>query len=233
MKTVFKTLLILLIFSIAMGFMESAVVVYLRALYYPAGFIFPLVPLDHHILLTELLREAATLIMLITIAMVSGKNGTQKFVFFLFCFAVWDIFYYVFLWLLIGWPSTLLEWDILFLLPVPWIGPVLAPCLLSLTMIIYTFTVVWLQEKGHRVTFRLAEWLLMVAGSLVVIFSFTSDYFSIILSKQSSTPANSMMESLMNFVPSTYNWLVFIAGEILLISVLVILLKRYNMQHLK
>ncbi|MHC1773957.1 MAG: hypothetical protein AB9834_00960 [Lentimicrobium sp.] len=231
MKPVYKTILILLVSSIAMGFMESAVVVYLRALYYPAGFIFPLVPLDNHIFLTELLREAATLIMLITIAIVSGKNGTQKFVFFLFCFAVWDIFYYIFLWLLIGWPSTLLDWDILFLLPVPWIGPVLAPCLLSLTMILYTVSVVWLQEKGHRVTFRLAEWLLMIAGSLIVICSFTSGYFSIILSEQSGAPSQSMMERLINFIPSTYNWFVFMAGEALLVLVLVILLKRFNKQH--
>lgn len=231
MKPIFKTLIILLIFSIAMGFMESAVVVYLRALYYPHGFIFPLVPLENQILVTELLREAATLIILITIAMVSGKNGTQKFVFFLFCFAIWDIFYYVFLWLLIGWPSTLLDWDILFLLPVPWVGPVLAPCLLSLTMILYTFTVVWLQEKGQRVAFRLVEWLMMVTGSLIVLFSFTTEYLSIILSKQSGAPASSMMESLMNFVPSTYNWFVFIAGETLLLSVLVLLLKRFISQH--
>jgi hypothetical protein len=230
MSPVFKTLILLFTFSIAMGFMESAVVVYLRALYYPDGFIFPLVPLDNRILLTELLREAATLIMLITIAIIAGKNFVQRFAFFLFCFAIWDIFYYVFLWALIGWPSTLLDWDILFLLPVPWIGPVLAPCLLSLTMILYTITVVWLQEKGHRVSFRLAEWLMMVTGSLIVIYSFTMDYFSIIFSNKKAATDNGMMENLVNFVPSTYDWTVFIAGVVLLILPIALIVKRYFIQ---
>jgi membrane protein implicated in regulation of membrane protease activity len=51
-------------------------------------------------------------------------------------FAIWDIFYYIFLWLLIGWPESFFTWDILFLLPVTWVGPVLAPVINSLTMIV-------------------------------------------------------------------------------------------------
>src|SRR5436190_14320204 len=92
-----KTILLLSLFSIAMGFMESAVVIYLRELYYPDGFKFPLVPIPPHIALVEFLREAATLIMLVIIGGIAGKNPTQRFCFFLFCFAVWDLFYYIFL----------------------------------------------------------------------------------------------------------------------------------------
>ncbi|PKP00775.1 MAG: hypothetical protein CVU14_06820 [Bacteroidetes bacterium HGW-Bacteroidetes-9] len=217
MKPIIKTIIILTIFSIAMGFMESAIVVYLRELYYPGGFDFPLAPLDNHILLTELLREAATLIMLVTIGLIAGKNAIQKFAFFLFSFAVWDIFYYVFLKLLIGWPASLFTWDILFLLPVPWIGPVLVPCILSLTMMLFTAMVIYLQQKQHPVIIRWFDWAMIIAACLIILITFTYDYFSIILS--SGTPANAdgMLEQLKGYVPEYYNWFAFIIGEIILL----------------
>ncbi|MBW6491720.1 MAG: hypothetical protein K0B15_11070 [Lentimicrobium sp.] len=222
MKPVYKILFLLLVFSIAMGFMESAVVVYLRSLYYPDGFIFPLVPLENRILLTELLREASTLIMLLTIAIIAGKNFAQRFAFFLFCFAIWDIFYYIFLYFLLGWPASLLDWDILFLLPVPWVGPVLAPCLLSITMIIYTLTIIYLQVKGFEVKIKFSAWLLMIAGSLIVILSFTIDYIRIIF----ATPIIDIMERLIKYTPQSYNWLIFIAGEVLLMAAIVKVFER-------
>src|ERR1044072_1504154 len=93
----YKPLVWLTIFSIAMGYLETAVVVYLRKLYYPGGFNFPLVPVTLDIAKTEFWREAATLIMLVGIGVLAGKNKTQRFAYFLLSFAVWDIFYYVFL----------------------------------------------------------------------------------------------------------------------------------------
>src|SRR4030095_13106258 len=131
-----KTLLFLLLFSTAMGFLEAAVVIYLRKLYYPGGFDFPLVVIPRDVAVVELFREGATLIMLLAVGFLTGKTTAQRFCYFLFCFATWDIFYYVFLKVFLGWPESLLTWDILFLLPVPWVGPVLAPCLSSLTMIL-------------------------------------------------------------------------------------------------
>jgi len=218
MKPVIRVIAYLTIFSIAMGFMESAVVVYLRALYYPDGFVFPLVPLESRILLTELLRELATLIMLIMAGIIAGKNSAQRFVFFLFCFAIWDIFYYVFLYLLIGWPATLLDWDILFLLPVPWIGPVLAPCLLSLMMILLMIMVVWLQENQRMVKFGLIDMILLASGSLVVIASFTKDYFRLIAGVDASTSGSGMMDALRNFIPESFSWLLFGVGLLLLLT---------------
>ncbi|KAF0196086.1 MAG: hypothetical protein FD166_2571 [Bacteroidetes bacterium] len=226
MKPVVKVIAYLTIFSIAMGFMESAVVVYLRALYYPDGFVFPLVPLDGKILITELLRELATLIMLIVAGIIAGKNFAQRFVFFLFCFAVWDIFYYVFLYLLIGWPATLLDWDILFLLPVPWIGPVLAPCLLSLMMILMMLMVTWLQENQRMVKFSRVDLILLVSGSLVVIGSFTRDYFMMIAATDASTTGSGMMDILRNFIPESFSWLLFGSGVLLLMTDFVLIFLR-------
>ncbi len=163
-------------FSIAMGFLEAAVVVYLRKMYYPNGFHFPLTVVEPDIGMVEFLREAATVIMLLAIGILTGKNTSQKFGIFLFCFAIWDIFYYVFLKLLIGWPASLLDWDILFLIPVPWVGPVLAPCLVSLSMIVLTSAVIYFQEKGIDVHLKGKEWFLLISGALVIILSFVHDY---------------------------------------------------------
>ena len=79
MKKTFYLLLWIAIFAISMGFLESAVVVYLRAIYYPEGFAFPLRTLDPGIAITEVLRESATMIMLITIAVITFKQGISRF----------------------------------------------------------------------------------------------------------------------------------------------------------
>lgn len=225
MSEYIKKIILLTIFSIAMGYMESAIVVYLRALYYPDGFGFPLVPLDNQILVTELLREAATIIMLAMMGALTGKNFSQKFVYFLYCFAIWDIFYYIFLWLLIGWPASLFTWDILFLLPVPWIGPVLAPVLLSVTMILLAILILSLHNKGYYVRFRTIDWTLLITGSLIVIFSFTKDYFAIIGNSPGSD-SQTMMDNLRNFSPQSYSWLIFMIGEALLLADLVLIYYR-------
>src|SRR4051812_6467788 len=136
MKPIIKTLLCLTLFSIAMGYLETAVVVYLRSMYFPAGFDHPVLSIPQNIAVTELWREIATLVMLIGAGIMAGKNGSQRFGFFIYCFAVWDIFYYVFLKVLLDWPESLFAWDVLFLLPVPWVGPVIAPVIVSLTMIL-------------------------------------------------------------------------------------------------
>ena len=142
----------LTLFSIAMGFFESAVVVYLRAIYYPNGFNFPLINMNPAIAITELGREAATIVMLAGIGIVAGKNNTQRFAWFLYCFAIWDIFYYVFLKVLLNWPESLFTWDILFLIPLPWVGPVICPCIISLSMILLSVILVYFNDKNPITT---------------------------------------------------------------------------------
>lgn len=218
--------LLITAFSIAMGYMESVIVVYLRALYYPAGFNFPLIPMDNQIMVTELFREAATIIMLVIIGILTGKGTTQKFAFFLYAFAIWDIFYYVFLKVLINWPASLFTWDILFLIPVPWVGPVIAPVILSITMILLTLEVLLLHKRNYLVTLNFVDWVLLISGSLVVILSFTIDYFRIILDSQGNIASN-MLENLRNFIPVSYNWWLFTIGEMLILfDLTLIYLKR-------
>ena len=85
----------------------------------------------------ELWREAATLVMIATLGMLAGRTWRCRVGYAAIAFGAWDIFYYVFLRVISGWPRTLLDWDILFLLPLPWWGPVLAPVSIALVMILW------------------------------------------------------------------------------------------------
>jgi hypothetical protein len=229
MKQLRKKIFWLTAFAIAMGFMEAAVVVYLREIYYVNGFQFPLTPVQPSIGMTEFLREAATIIMLLAIGILTGKNTSQKFGIFIFCFGIWDIFYYVFLKVLVGWPASLLTWDILFLIPVPWVGPVLAPCIVSLTMIALTFSVIYFQEKGVEVHLKAKEWILLIAGSLVIILSFIEDYLKYCNTHKvnMSLPwRDKLFSELSTYVPTYFSWWIFMAGETLIIAGVLSFIKR-------
>src|SRR5262245_8191512 len=129
---------IVMAFAIAMGCVEAASVFYIRALVdriepYQAN---PL-PLNDALGNVELWREAATLVMIATVGALAGRTWRQRAGYAAIAFGAWDILYYVFLRIMTGWPKTLLDWDILFLLPLPWWGPVLAPVGIALGMILW------------------------------------------------------------------------------------------------
>lgn len=227
----------LTLFAIAMGYMESAIVVYLRELYYPNGFGFPLQPVPPKIAITEFWREAATIIMLGGVGMLTGKNRAQRLVFFLYCFAVWDIFYYVFLYVLVGWPQSLFTWDILFLIPVPWVGPVLCPCIVSLTMILLTFVTLHWQKRGRTARLIAKEKILFTAGSLVIIFSFIYDYIGYVnvhctdKSCWSLSNSKQLFSEAMNYVPQHFDWWIFIAGQLVMLIAIFIFGSRMKNEN--
>ncbi len=184
----------LIVFSAAMAFLESAVVIYLRKLYYPCGFSFPIVIVDGLVAVTEVARELATLIMLVAVSFLAGGCGRRKFAVFFLAFGVWDLFYYFWLWLFLGWPSSLLLWDVLFLIPVPWLGPVLAPCLVSLTMILISAHTLWRQERKASVVFKSIDFLLAGVATIALFLSFTWN-FRIVLNEE---------------VPTSFPWFLFL-----------------------
>ena len=218
-----KTIVWLTVFSIAMGYLESAVVIYLRKIYYPGGFKFPLVPMESDIIWVELFREAATLIMLLGVGVLSAQKASLRFASFLYCFAVWDLFYYLFLWVFLGWPGSLFTWDILFLIPVPWVGPVITPCIISMTMIILSLSVFHFQRQGWDTRLRANEWGLFGTGSVVIVLSFIWDYWQYVrdlkLSERSNTFSGSqnMFHEIKDYVPVDFNWFLFLTGEFILI----------------
>ena len=179
MKSSTNKILWLTLFSIAMGFLEAAVVLYLRALYYPQGFDFPLSIMDPKLVLVELLREAATVIMLLGIGILSGTNTNQRLANFIAAFAIWDIFYYVFLKLVLDWPASFFTWDILFLIPVPWVGPVLAPCIVSLTMLLMAYALHHRDGQNPTNRINLVEWVLILFGCAIIVGSWMTDYLSL------------------------------------------------------
>jgi hypothetical protein len=219
-----RILLWVTVFSVAMAYLESAVVVYLRAIAYPEGFTFPMVPLESNIAVTEIVREAATLIMLVGISAIVSRKFSLGFGYFIYCFAVWDIFYYVFLYLLLGWPETLLTWDVLFLIPVTWVGPVIAPVMLSLTMIFLFFSIRYFHIHTGISKILKYEWLLFVVGSFIVIISFTKEYMSHLLQYLSFQEIfiNPNQETLMNiaftYIPEKFPWVLFFLGELIIVS---------------
>ena len=125
----------LAIYAGAMAVVEAAAVVYLRELYYPSGFFISssadLSVLPAHILNVELWRETATIIMLSAVAYLAFITRKLRLLAFLWAFAVWDLAYYLFLYLFLKWPPTLGAMDVYFLIPRVWIGPVWLPLTLS------------------------------------------------------------------------------------------------------
>ncbi|NOQ26146.1 MAG: hypothetical protein GQ564_12345 [Bacteroidales bacterium] len=207
------------IFAIAMGIFEGSVVVYLRALYYPEGFSFPLVPMDNHIVITELIRELVSLFMLLSVGIIAGKNFSQRFAWFIYSFAIWDIIYYVFLWIILEWPESLLTWDILFLLPITWTGPVIAPVLLSILMILLAMIIYHFNLKSNfKVKISRIEWLILILGSFIVFTSFIWDYSRFLLNNlslselQDKTLVDKLFNLSIKYIPESFNWILFLSG---------------------
>ena len=170
-----RTIILVSLFAIAFAFVESSVVVYLRQIFYPGGFAFPLNAGITSQIVVEVTREFATILMLLAVGMIAGKNRWQRFSYFLIGFGVLDIFYFVWLKIILNWPVSILDWDILFLIPVPWIGPVIAPILVSLMMIGGAWVI--LRNEEERGSFRATRTAiaLSVLGSVAVLVSFVVD----------------------------------------------------------
>lgn len=227
-----KNFFLLTIFGVAMGFLEAIVVVYLRELCYPQGFTFPLSPMPSNILVVELLREISTIVMLVSIGLITGENFLQKLSYFLYSFGVWDIFYYVALKLLLNWPPSLMTWDILFLIPVAWVSPVLAPIICSLTMIVMSGVIVWLQGKGYGIKIKSLEWILLIGGAFIIFCTFIQDFSRIIIKggflSSFFTLVNNQCfwEVVSQYKPSNFNWCLFCVGEFFILLTLFIVFRR-------
>ncbi len=210
------------LWAVSFAFVESAVVEYLRAIYYPlsaGGFSFPVQTLeqisamgaDHwRRLLIELGREAATLVMLATVAGVAARNRREAWGHFLIAFGVWDIFYYVWLKLFIGWPANLTTWDLLFLLPVPWVSPVAAPLIISVVMIGSGLVVLHYEARSRPLMAGWRDWTLLTAGGITVIVSFCRDYRNI----------------MDGGLPAPFHWTLFLAGLILALATFLAIVLR-------
>ena len=231
-NTSIKTISVITIFAVAMAFLESVVVVYLRKLYYPSGFNFPLYLIDTNILSIEWIREFFTIVMLISVAILAGKKFIDRTAYFFYAFAIWDIFYYIWLKVLLNWPASFFTWDLLFLIPWPWNSPVLAPIIYSIVLIVLSLCILHCYDKNQSLKFKTKEVLLFVVGSLVILYTFLIDYGKLIFSNNfasqffSLASNSNFLDIVSSFIPKYYSWLLFIVGEILILILIYLFWKR-------
>jgi hypothetical protein len=192
------------VFAAAMGYAEAAAVLYIRVLH---GGVDPVAraptPPDLALLTAEVGREAATIAMLAALAALAGRRWAGRWGSFLLAFGVWDLTYYVFLALLSGWPASPLDWDILFLIPLPWWGPVLAPTLIAALMVVSGAVLLLRESAGERPAFDQRAAAIGVAGALVCLFTFMADALASLLVGEPPPRRPS---------PGGFNWLLFGVG---------------------
>ena len=199
---------IVVVFAVAMAWVEAASVFYIRTLVdriepYQTN---PL-PIDGALGNVELWREASTLVMLTTLGVLAGRTWRRRAGYAALAFGVWDIFYYVFLRLISGWPRTLLDWDILFLLPLPWWGPVLAPVTISLVMIVWGTLAT--QSGADDAVDTPWTWALAWAGIVVALAVFMIDAWRALPDGR---------DAVLLVLPSTFNWPLFSVAVLMMAS---------------
>jgi hypothetical protein len=189
----------LVVFAVSMAFVEAAVVVYLRKVI-GEGPVFPMKDIPLLLLVVEIGREAATIVMLLTIPFLSFRGGARRMGAFLLLFAVWDVFYYLWLHVTIGWPAGIFDWDVLFLIPLPWVGPVWSVLLLCAGMFI--FSVLFLRAPKDAV-FSPGPWgwASGAAGTITVVATYIGEWRKIQYGAG---------------VPSDFSYFPFFAGLLLL-----------------
>jgi hypothetical protein len=198
---------IVVAFAAGMAWVEAATVYYLRVLvdriepYQPN----PL-PIQGVLGQVELVREAATLLMLLTIGMLASGTWRKRWGYTAIAFGVWDILYYVFLRIICGWPKSLFDWDILFLLPLPWWGPVLAPVSIAVLMIVWGT----LTTQASDRTASSPTWMLWGSGAIGValaLYVFMADAIRTI---------DQGADAIRQVLPTSFDWTSFCVALILM-----------------
>lgn len=194
-----QRLIVVIIFAAAMGLLEAICVIYIREIVVPAGYelTFPVVPLER--LPFETIREACTIVMLLTAAWLAGNKWRNRIYYFFIMFGVWDVFYYAGLKLWLDWPSSWLGWDCLFLIPVPWYGPVLAPVLIS-TYFVIAGSMLLMADSIKGISKA------VIPGYLGQLIAFSIWYWSFVINTDTITEHG--------YKDVAYSWVLFIVGII-------------------
>lgn len=168
-----RQIYVVIIWAAAFALVEAAVVVYLRKIFHPEGFVFPLkgypVPSFQGV---EIAREVATMVMLIAVGWLADLRAWVRFALIMVAFGVWDIFYYVWLWVILGWPPSLFTLDVLFLIPTVWVGPVWAPVAVSIALIGCGAAIALRAGGGEGFTMLRRGWIAAILGGLIIVASF-------------------------------------------------------------
>lgn len=207
--TSWKRWWVVVVYAVAMAWVESAVVLYLRTLIHRVEpYQLHPFPVIGGLAQVEVTREAATLVMLLTVGILAGRAWRCRLGYAALAFGVWDIFYYVFLKAMCGWPHSVLDWDILFLIPLPWWGPVLAPVLIALLLILWGTLTSQFEHTSAPVLSRMAAVGMAAFGIMLGLAVFMADSMAAV-----HLGADAVREAL----PKTFHWPLF-CGALLLMS---------------
>jgi len=215
MQPLKKQFIWLTIWGIAFAAIEAAVVVYLRKIYFPGNFSFPPLPVDGLFVSVEIMRELATLIIMWAVAELIRDRFTEKLAVFMILFGIWDIFYYLFLKIVIHWPENFATWDVLFLIPVVWIGPIWAPVLVSVFLIAAGTLGLIFTSKGFDLQPPFWLWLCELFAMSVIVVSFL-------------VPGNRVTQ---NLAPGPYPWELLAGGLIFGLALFGHYLYRAQQRH--
>lgn len=189
-------------YAVAMAYLEAAVVLYLQlALGASVGVIFPLQPASTagDLVAIEAGREVATLVMIGAVGLLAGRSWLERLAWSAIVFGIWDVGYYAWLHVFSGWPPSLDTVDLLFLLPLPWVGPIWSPLAVSAALVGVGLAAAWALRSGRGVRLTRWHWMAGVGGGLLVVLSYTVD--------SSRLVAGSL--------PGPYPWPLFVAGLLL------------------
>ncbi|NHZ86720.1 MAG: hypothetical protein GWP19_12730 [Planctomycetia bacterium] len=202
-RTVKTRLICVSLFAIAMGLLEAICVVYIRQILFPPDGNIANTPLSDFDFALETIRESMTIIMLTTLSILAAFNWRTRLAMFFLAFGIWDIFYYVGLKIFLDWPTFILDWDTLFLIPVAWYSPILVPVLISTYFIIGSIFIVLHEGNGTTLNFGLTVIILQFLGFIVWFYSFIKD---------------SAMISENGYANVEYSWVLFFLGLLLGVS---------------
>jgi hypothetical protein len=196
------------LYAVAMAYVESAAVLYLRTIYGGVDPVGPrhslFDPLPDFVAI-EIGREAATMLMLGAVGYLAAATRAGRIAAFAVAMGVWDIFYYVFLWLFAGWPESPLAPDILFLIPLPWWGPVLSPVLLAI-LIVLVGSAAMARELGDGLPpVRLQELLAIVLGGALCLVAFMANALN-------ALPGG--IEAAFSVRGGPFPWAIFVLGMV-------------------
>jgi hypothetical protein len=191
-------------FAVAMAWVEAACVYDLRVLVdrlepYQSN---PL-PMRGALGGIELVREAATLVMLAAVGALAGRTARARLAYSAIAFGVWDIFYYVWLKVMCDWPASLFDWDVLFLLPLPWWGPVIAPVCIALLLIVWGTLATAPPDPSPAGGSGSRLWPVAGLGAALALYVFMADSLR-------TVPYG--LEAVRTVLPKTFNWSMFLVA---------------------
>jgi hypothetical protein len=203
------------LFGIVFGYLEAATVVYIRLVYEPihqrlfpereADDLFPLFSFEQwaregpaclQTPALEVGRELGTVAAVALVALAVGQSYRQWAASFFLALGVWVWSYYGWLKVMVGWPHSLSDWDLIFAAPLPWVGPVGAALTVGATMVVTSGCFVWKEVAGQPLKAGRWGWLALGGGSLTLTGAFWWDYRNVLASQY----------------PQPFNWILLVAG---------------------